>query len=85
MTDYSELIKNMRDSETRYVFGPAAADALEAQAKRIAEKDARIAELEAAVEFWKEQRNRTFDMCMGGLGASAYANASIKALEKKDD
>jgi hypothetical protein len=31
MSEYSELVKRMRDSETRYVFGPAAADALEAQ------------------------------------------------------
>jgi len=57
MTDCSELVNDLRASElwTRHErdgFRPdgtpfEAADALEAQAKEIAEKDARIAELEA--------------------------------------
>ncbi len=62
MTDYSELIKNMRDSETRYVFGPAAADAIEAQAKRIAEKDARIAELEAALQYIADEGEKLAEL-----------------------
>ena len=52
MTDYSELAKRLREhAENMYVdFLNEAADALEAQAQEIADKAARIAELEAALK-----------------------------------
>jgi hypothetical protein len=50
MTDYSELVKQLRQATHGFVHHEAA-DALEEQAKEIAEKDARIAELEAEVRF----------------------------------
>jgi hypothetical protein len=65
MTDYSELVKRLRASElwTRHERDGfrtdgapfEAADALEAQAKQIAEKDARIAELEWTIEELRRQ------------------------------
>jgi hypothetical protein len=50
MTDYSELIKRLRICEQFDQDQKDAADALEAQAKEIAEKDARIAKLGAALK-----------------------------------
>jgi hypothetical protein len=51
MSDISGLVKRLREhAENMYVdFLNEAADALEARAKEIAEKDTRIAELEAAL------------------------------------
>ncbi len=53
MTDYRELVKRLRERAGQYdEYGwhseieLESADALEAQAKRIAEKDTRISELE---------------------------------------
>ncbi len=45
MTDYSEFVNDLRE----YLTTRQISDLLEAQAKEIAEKDARIAELEAAL------------------------------------
>lgn len=59
MTDYSKLVKRLRASDAHplSIHGQTmteAADALEAQAKEIAEKDARIAELRAALNGWQQ-------------------------------
>jgi hypothetical protein len=63
MTDYRELVKRLRERAGQYdEYGwhseieLESADALEAQAKRIAEKDARIAELEAASKAYADVR-----------------------------
>jgi len=61
MTDITELVKRMRERSGQYdEYGwhseieIEAADALEAQAKEIAKKDTRIAELEAALNGWQQ-------------------------------
>jgi hypothetical protein len=54
MTDISELVKRMRGLAEYVDDCDEAADALEAQAKEIAEKDARIAELRAALNGWQK-------------------------------
>ena len=55
MTDYSELVERMRAYPANRLCVQVA-DALEAQAKEIAEKDARIAELEAASKAYADVR-----------------------------
>ena len=53
MTDIDRIVRMLRVSESDPVQQEAA-DALEAQAKEIAEKDARIAELRAALNGWQQ-------------------------------
>jgi hypothetical protein len=74
MSDYEELVKRLQQhaenihAENMYVDSlNEAADALEVQAKEIAEKDARIAELEAALtplaemDYWIEPHHDAHD------------------------
>jgi hypothetical protein len=56
MSDYSELIKRLRICERFDQDQKDAANALEAQAKEIAVKDARIAELKAASKAYADVR-----------------------------
>jgi hypothetical protein len=56
MTNITELVKRLREISPAYNVRTEAADALEAQAKAIAEKDARIAELEAASKAYADVR-----------------------------
>jgi hypothetical protein len=69
MTDYRDLIKELREQarlEDEYpedaVIKRRAADALEAQAKRVAEKDARIAELEAALQYIADEGEKLAEL-----------------------
>jgi hypothetical protein len=72
MTEYSKLIEDLLVNGLGYGFQVAdltqrAAKALKAQAKEIAEKDARIAELEAALtplaemDYWIEPHHYAHD------------------------
>ena len=54
MTDIEELVKCMRGLAEYVDDCEEAADALETQAKEIAEKNARIAELRAALNGWQQ-------------------------------
>ena len=74
MTDYSELIKRLRICERFDQDQKDAADALEAQAKEIAEKDARIAELERREKHLEE-------MFHGWRDEANKASARIAELE----
>ena len=73
MSDILALINNMRDSETRYVFGPAAADALEEQARR-------IAHLEEMFNGWRDEARKA-DARIAELEAEAAAYTAAKALQ----
>jgi len=55
MTDYNELVNDLRE----YLTTRQISDLLEAQAKEIAEKGARIAELEVAL---KDLREAAYDV-----------------------
>jgi hypothetical protein len=53
MTDYNELVNDLRE----YLVNTEISDALKAQAREIAAKDARIAELEAREKHLEESRS----------------------------
>lgn len=71
--DYSELVNDLRE----YLTTRQISDLLEAQAREIAEKDARIAELEAALkpfaDAWDEKETWQWQINIDDLRAARAA------------
>jgi hypothetical protein len=70
MTDYNELVNDLRE----YLVNTEISDALKAQAREIAAKDARIAELEAALkpfaDAWDEKETWQWQINIDDLRAA---------------
>jgi hypothetical protein len=88
MTDYRELVKRLRERAGQYdEYGwhseieLESADALEAQAQEIAQKDARIAELEVAIEPFRQVKAMLFRQIKAIT--SIYEYVPVEAL--RDD
>lgn len=88
MTDYRELVKQLRQATHGFVHHEAA-DAIEEQAKEIAAKDARIAELEVAFREAIKEVSRCSRECwkyearIAELEATSKAYADVRKPEPR--